>query len=102
MSPRKKTRVKSAARADRMKAKWADKTKGTDGLTYAERMAKHAKDQRERELAARKNDNPAPTPTATPPGGKPETQLPSSKADPPAPEQKKTETVRRYSERFYG
>lgn len=54
MARKKASRVKSAVRAERMKAKWADPA-------YRERMAQLAKAQRERERAAKNGSPPSPS-----------------------------------------
>lgn len=50
------TRMKSKARADRVKAMWDDPTVGADGLTYRQRRLKAMHAGRDRYIATRKSD----------------------------------------------
>lgn len=90
MARKKKTRVKSAARATRMSALWNDPTVGADGLTYRQRMQAKAKDQRSRDKNVPPSPPPAPedppstpTPAAAPPGPpaspEPDSKTPAAK-----------------------
>jgi hypothetical protein len=73
-------KVINAKRSKLMSDRWADSTKGPDGLTYRERRQKAARDQRERELQKRKGGDavppktegdPAPSPPPSPAPGSP-------------------------------